>query len=130
MEENLTALDRKILVISCGLGPIGTKAAETILDSPKLKMVGAIEVAPEKAGKDLGDLLNLGRKVGVTVSADANEVMSQVDANVVLLATGSGLQQIYSQIEGIVAQGINCITSAEDVFFPYLRKYSPRGAVR
>lgn len=112
--------DKKIRVISYGLGPIGMKTAEIILDNPKLEIVGAIDIAPEKVGKDLGDLLNPGKKIGVTVSGDADEVMSNVDADVVLLTTGSSLEKMYPQIEGIVAQGINCITSAEEVFFPYL----------
>ena len=112
--------DKKIRVISYGLGPIGMKTAEIILDNPKLEIVGAIDIAPEKVGKDLGALLNPGKKIGVTVSGDADEVMSRLDADVVLLATGSSLEKIYPQIEGIVLQGINCITSAEEVFFSYL----------
>lgn len=121
MKENWTVKDKKIRVISYGLGPIGMKAAGIILDNPRLEMVAAIDIAPEKVGKDLGLLLNLNKKVGIAVSGDANEILSSIDADVVLLTTGSIFEKIYSQIRGIVSRGINCISSAEEMFFPYLR---------
>ncbi len=121
MEENWTVEDKKKRVISYGLGPMGMKAAGIILDNPRLEIVAAIDIAPEKVGKDLGSLLNLDKKVGIAVSGDANEVLSSIDADVVLLTTGSVFEKIYPQIQGIVSRGINCISSAEQLFFPYLR---------
>jgi len=41
MKEHWTVKDKKIRVISYGLGPIGMKAAGIILDNPRLEIVAA-----------------------------------------------------------------------------------------
>lgn len=121
--EKITKNER-ISVISYGLGPIGIEVARTVLDNPRLKIVAAIDIAPDKAGRDLGYLVGLNRKIGIRVSANADEVLSDVKADVVLLATGSLFEKIYPQIQSIICKGINCISSSEELFFPYSLNFS------
>src|ERR1700752_5308145 len=59
-----TAAERTIMnsirVIQYGLGPIGCATAQAILEKKGLELVGAVDIAPDKAGKDLASVL--GRK--------------------------------------------------------------------
>jgi len=119
MASNQNNKNKKIRVISYGLGPIGIEAARIVLDNPQLEIVGAIDVAEEKVGKDLGDLLALDRKIGICVSSDWSKVFDSSHANVVLHATGSRLKKVYPQIQDIISAGMNCISSCEELFFPY-----------
>lgn len=119
MENNQCIGNKKIHVISYGLGPIGMKAARIVLDSPRLKMVGAVDIAPEKIGKDIGDLLGLNKRTGILISNDASKVFGSKHADVVLHATGSKIKKVYSQVQDIVSTGMNCVSSCEELFFPY-----------
>ena len=44
----------EIRVILCGLGPIGQGIARLALNTPGLRVVGATDVSPTVAGKDIG----------------------------------------------------------------------------
>lgn len=121
MQDNKIDGNKKLRVISYGLGPVGLAAARIVLDNNRLEIVGAIDIAEEKVSKDLGDLLTLDRKVGIRVSSNWRKVSNDSHADVVLHATGSRLEKVYSQIEDIVSAGINCVSSCEELFFPYTR---------
>jgi len=56
-------MSRDLKIIHVGLGPIGIGIAKMVLAKEGLKVVGACDPGPEKAGKDLGDVLGLGKKV-------------------------------------------------------------------
>jgi hypothetical protein len=55
---------RILRVVHYGLGPIGQGIARLALQTDGLKVVGATDIAPEKAGKDLGTLLDCRRSSG------------------------------------------------------------------
>ena len=62
-------------VICYGLGPIGLGIARLALARPGIEIVGAIDVDPQKVGRDLGELLG-GEAIGVPISADAAATLS------------------------------------------------------
>jgi 4-hydroxy-tetrahydrodipicolinate reductase len=47
-----------------GLGPIGAAVAKQVAERPGLKIVGGIDIDPVKVGRDVGDVVGLGRRVG------------------------------------------------------------------
>ena len=47
---------KKIHVIQYGVGPIGAGMVRLMAQKPEIKIVGAIDVDPNKAGKDLGEV--------------------------------------------------------------------------
>lgn len=65
-------------VVSFGLGPIGLAAAKLALQKQSVQLVGAIDVAPDKVGKDLADLLSLEKPTGVVVEADAEACLRRL----------------------------------------------------
>ena len=56
---------KKIRVVQWGLGAMGSGMARLMLEKTGLKLVGAIDQRPDYLGKDLGDVLGTGKKLGV-----------------------------------------------------------------
>ena len=73
---------RKYKVIVWGLGNVGRVAIRMIMERESLELVGAIDVDPNKVGKDAGEIFGFG-KAGVIVSDDIDKVLAK-DADVVL----------------------------------------------
>lgn len=69
-------------VIIWGLGNVGRAALRMIMDKESLCLVGAVDVDPNKVGKDVGEVFGFG-KTGVLVSSDIDEVL-KMEADVVL----------------------------------------------
>jgi len=57
----------KIRVIQYGVGPIGAGIVRLMLQKPDLQIVGAIDLDPQKVGKDLGRIVGAERDLGVII---------------------------------------------------------------
>lgn len=106
-------------VIQYGLGPIGVETAKYLTQKGEFKLVGAIDIAPEKVGKDLGEMLGVAALRGITVTDNLTDVLKQVRAEAALHTTGSFLTQVYPQLEEIIIAGINVVSSCEELAFPW-----------
>jgi len=117
-------MEQSLRIVQFGLGPIGIETAKTVLEKStngELQLVGAIDIDPGKVGKDLSEVLGLPQKLGVIVSDHAAEVFRSTKPDVVLHTTSSFLERIYPQLEACVTSGVNVVSSAEELFFPYDR---------
>ncbi len=101
------------------MGAVGSRIAKFLLKKEGIEIVGAIDVAREKNGKDLGDVLALDRRLGVAVSDEPDAVLSKVKADVVVHATTSFLKQTYPQIAKAVEHGVNVVSTCEELSYPY-----------
>ncbi|MDR7417630.1 MAG: dihydrodipicolinate reductase [Armatimonadota bacterium] len=105
-------------VVSYGLGPIGISIARHALDRGH-RLIGAIDIDPEKVGRDVG--LLLGRDpIGVAVTADASEALTR-GPQVVLHSTQSHIPQVLSQIVDSLEAGACVISTCEEMAFPWYR---------
>ena len=57
----------KIKVVLYGVGAVGSLIAKHLLQKKGIEIVGAIDVVKEKVGKDLGEVLGIGKHVGVII---------------------------------------------------------------
>lgn len=105
-------------VIQYGLGPIGQEVARLAIARPSLEVVGAVDVDPTKVGRDLGDVVGLGRQIGVRVTDDPAALFRQARADAVLHSTGSSLEAVLPQLEGIISAGLNVVSTCEELAFP------------
>ena len=55
-------------IIQVGLGPIGQQMVEYALQRPSLNIVGAVDVDPQKIGRDVGEFCGLA-PLGILISA-------------------------------------------------------------
>ena len=57
-----------IKVLHVGVGPIGAGVVRQIVARKSMTIVGAVDIDPGKVGRDLGDVCEVGRKLGVKVT--------------------------------------------------------------
>jgi 4-hydroxy-tetrahydrodipicolinate reductase len=107
-----------IRVVHYGLGPIGVGVAKMIAKRGDMQIVGAVDIDPGKVGKDLGELLGDGQKLGVRVTSDAASVLDKSKADIVVLTTASSLNKIKGQIVQIVKAGLPIISTCEELSYP------------
>lgn len=114
-------MSKKIRVIQYGLGAMGTEMAKIILGKKDLELVGAIINRPEKNGKDVGELIGLAHKVGIRAYNDARKVCNECGADIMLHAAVSYVPKVWEHIQPAVSKGINVITIAEEMGYPFVK---------
>jgi len=105
-----------VTVAHYGLGPIGLGIADVALERGH-RVLGAVDIDPEKIGKDLGTLLGRAA-IGVPVTADASAALAGRPL-VVFHTTQSQLARTTPQLLEIVAAGANVISTCEELAFPW-----------
>ncbi len=115
-----------VRIIQYGIGPIGAAIVRLVAEKGNAEFVGAIDVDPEKVGRDLGQVAGLGRDLGVTVSADAQEVLER-EAEVVIHSTSSYLESVKDQLLHCLSTRHNVVSSCEELSYP-LRKHAQLAA--
>jgi len=109
---------KRYRTIHYGLGPIGQELARLAASRESIEIVGAIDIDPAKVGRDLGEVIGLGRDLGIKVRNDADVVFDETAADAVLHTTGSYLKQVWKQLEGIIMAGLNVVSTCEELSYP------------
>ena len=109
---------RTLKVAIAGLGPVGQAVARAVLQTPALKLVAAADPAPLHAGKDVGVVLGLPRKIRVKVEGNPDRFFRKVRADVAFVCTSSLLKDVKPQIAALVAHRINVLTTCEELAWP------------
>lgn len=111
-------MSRDLKIIHVGLGPIGIGIAKMVLAKEGLKVVGACDPAAEKANKDLGDVLGLGKKLKIKVAGDPVKFIKTIKADVAVVSTTSSAKVVKATIEALINRGINVVTTCEEFAYP------------
>ncbi len=111
---------KKIKVIQYGLGEMGSQMALLMLRKRDLEVVAAISGSGRLAGADLGKAIGLEKEVGIAISGNASEVFNSVDADVVLHATTSWMEEAVNQTKEALEKGKNVVTIAEEALYPWV----------
>jgi hypothetical protein len=111
-------MGQPLRVVHVGLGPIGQGIARLILETEGLKIVGAADVSPDKAGQDLGSVLGLPRKLRIKVEADTGRMLRKVRADVAVLCTSSSVREVKGQAALLLQKGLHVVTTCEEMAFP------------
>lgn len=105
-------------IVQVGLGPLGQKIVRYALERGTINIAAAVDPAPDKVGKDLGELCGVG-KLGVTVSKDLATALSGAKVEAAVLTTVSSLKKIESQIAEIAKAGLPIVSTCEELSFPW-----------
>ena len=108
----------KVRVLLYGVGAVGSLIAKFLLEKEGLEIVGAIDTAKDKIGKDLGTVLGLDRKLGLLVTDDLDVAVWKKGADVAVHATSSFLKDTHPQIASIIKHGINVVSTCEELSYP------------
>lgn len=109
---------RTLKVAVAGLGPAGQAVARAVLQVPALKLVAAADPAPLHAGKDLGSVLGLPRRLKVKVEGDPERFVKRVKADVAFVCTSSLLKDTRPQIAALLSRRIHVLTTCEELAWP------------
>jgi 4-hydroxy-tetrahydrodipicolinate reductase len=108
-----------IRVLHFGLGPIGLSIVKQVSERPGLKIVGAVDIDPTKAGHDLGEVAGLKQRLGVRVESDAARALKATKPNVVIHCTSSSLERVMPQLEMILASKAAIVSTTEELAYPF-----------
>jgi 2,4-diaminopentanoate dehydrogenase len=106
-------------VIQYGLGPIGSAMGRHVVERAGLELVGAVDVDPAKVGRDAGEVMGLGRPLGLAVNEKLAQVLECTPADVVVHTTSSYFDLFKSQILEILDAGLDIVSTAEELSFPW-----------
>lgn len=108
-----------IRVMHVGLGPIGAGIVRQVAGRKGLKIVGAVDIDPAKAGRDLGDVVGLGRRLRVKVDPDLRGALEATAPDVVMLCTRSALKTVAPQVEAILKARKPIVSTTEELAYPW-----------
>lgn len=109
-----------VKVILMGLGVVGKNIAKILVQKKGIEIVGVLDIDKKIVGKDLGEVAGLDRKLNITVTDDADSLFSESYADVLIHTVCIYLHQLYPQIKRAIEEGINIISSAEELSNPYV----------
>jgi len=87
-----------------------------------IEVVGAIDIDKSVVGRDLGEVAGANNKLGISISANADAVLSETKPDVVFLTTSSSPKVVYPQVEKCVAASANVISTCEQLAYPYRKE--------
>lgn len=105
-------------VVQMGIGALGQQIVRLTSERRGIKIVAAVDPAPEKAGRDLGKLCSL-KPLGIAVCKDLKSALRGKNADVAVLTTVSSLKVIEKQIEEIASIGLDIVSTCEELSFPW-----------
>ena len=107
-----------IKVLHVGLGPIGAGVVRQVAERRGFRIVGAADIDPAKAGRDLGDIAHVGRALRVKISDDVRKTIKKTKPDVVVLCTSSSLRQVLPQMEEILKLKVPIVSTTEELAYP------------
>jgi 4-hydroxy-tetrahydrodipicolinate reductase len=108
----------KVRVIQVGLGPIGRSTARLAWEKG-FELVGGVDIDPQLAGRDLGEVLGLDRSLGLKVTSSLEEALAR-KPDIALHTTASYLSKVGGQLKSLIQAGVNVISTTEELSYPWL----------
>jgi 4-hydroxy-tetrahydrodipicolinate reductase len=107
-----------IRVLVYGLGPIGAAVARQLVARKGFALVGAVDVDREKVGLDVGQVIDLERRLKVRVTNDAAGGIRQAKPDVVVMCTSSSLKKALPSIETVLKLRTPIVSTTEELSYP------------
>ena len=107
-----------IKVVHVGLGPIGAAIVRQVAGRKGFRIVGAADIDPAKAGRDLGGVAEVAKPLRVTVSGDVRKAIKAARPDVVVHCTGSSLKAVLPQLEEILKLKVPIVSTTEELAYP------------
>lgn len=113
---------RNIRIAQFGLGPIGLETLKLATTKPWAEVVGAIDIDPAKAGRDLFELTGLKALRGRGVCASLESLMKRSKPDVILHTSVSKFPAAFDQLLPMARLGLHVVSSCEELLFPQFRE--------
>lgn len=106
-------------LLHVGLGPLGLRIQQDLLDKGLGVTVAAVDLAPDVAGRPLSQLVPGASNVRVLSSLDEVSNWEEIDAAIV--TTSSDLAKCETTLAHILSRGVAVVSSCEELVWPWLR---------
>lgn len=116
--------DKTWRVIQWATGNIGSRSLRTVIEHPRMELVGLWVSSPEKIGKDAGELCGL-PDTGVKAT-DSVEDLVALDADCVLYM---GQRTDMDELCALLASGKNVVTTRGDFHYPPMLNSADRARI-
>jgi 4-hydroxy-tetrahydrodipicolinate reductase len=107
-----------IRTLHIGLGPIGNGVVKQCATRKGFKIVGAVDIDPAKVGRDLGEVVGLGKKLRIQVMDDITKAIKATKPDVAVLCTSSALSKVVPQIEEVLERKVPIVSTTEELSYP------------
>jgi 4-hydroxy-tetrahydrodipicolinate reductase len=107
-----------IKVVHVGLGPIGAGVVRQVAGRKGFAIVGAVDLDPEKAGRDLGEICGVGRRLRVKVTSDISRTIKTTRPDVAVLCTSSSLRKVVPEFEAVLKLKVPIVSTTEELAYP------------
>ncbi len=107
-----------IRVVHVGLGPIGAAVARQLAVRKGFRIVAAVDIDPNKIGRDVGEVAELGRPVRVKVTGDLRKAVKATKPDVAVLCTSSSLKSVMPQLEELLKLRLPVVSTTEELAYP------------
>ena len=120
----------RIRAIVYGVGRLGMLATRLMVEKD-VEIVGAINRAGPKVGRDLGALAGLGRPLGAAVSGDAAAVLAGAgaDADIAFVSVYDDMARMYPIYAACLEAGLNVISVGAHDSYPWRIEPEPTAAL-
>ena len=108
-------------VVQFGCGPIGCSIARLAAQRSGLKVLGGIDIDAAIVGRDLGEVAEVGRRLGAVIHGDAETALRELRPALVFHTTGSRVADVFDQLATIAVAGANVVSTCEELAFPAYR---------
>ena len=107
-----------IRVVIVGLGPIGAAVARQIVERKGFRLVGAVDIDPQKLGQDAARVIGLEKPLRVKVTNDIGKTIKAAKPQVAVLCTSSALKSVVGQFEEVLRHRVPIVTTTEEAAYP------------
>ncbi|HEY6945494.1 MAG TPA: hypothetical protein VI431_10175 [Candidatus Acidoferrum sp.] len=112
-------MKKKIRAIQYGVGPIGASIAKLMREKAAIEIIGAVDLDPAKAGRDLGEVAGAADAPwGAKVFADAKEALD-LNPDVVIHSTSSSLAKVMDQLLACLEAQSCVVSTCEELSYPF-----------
>jgi 4-hydroxy-tetrahydrodipicolinate reductase len=107
-----------IRVMVVGLGPIGAAVAQQIVERKGFQLVGAVDIDPNKVGRDAGTIVGAGRTLRLKVTSDIGKTIKAAKPDAAVLCTSSALRSVVEPFEQVLKHRVPIVTTTEEAAYP------------
>ncbi len=107
-----------ITVVSIGLGPIGAAIIKQLASRKGFALVGAVDIDPDKIGKDAGVVCGVGRKLRVAITPDIGKTLKATKPDIAVLCTSSSIRKVVPEFEAVLKHKIPIVSTTEELSYP------------
>ena len=113
-----TSAKAPIRAVIYGVGDMGILLTRLLLDKG-VDIVGAVARSANKVGRDLGEVADLGRRLGVTITDDPAALVDDVRPDIAIMAVCSTLEAMAPHFRVCLSRGVDVLTLEEETFYPW-----------